>query len=241
MATKPTPRHMSTITPPPADLKKSDLHTLEVGPGTKHEILFRAHRLLRGDELCDARYHSSSSSFHKDDGEAHKDDGEDTGGRFDLAEPFGTCNTASSESTALREHLGSRITKGDPIPAKDLWAIMVTTLRPKKKLVLADVSKPGRGFIPGDISGPLPGDAGYRVTQLWAEALKKLGFDGIIARSRHNNGYTIYIFGGAGVHTDLFEVVKTRPAIYVYKEMCLHEKLPLINLPEDMDNSLVEM
>lgn len=36
-------RHMSTVKAPPADLKKSDLHTLEVGPGTKHETAFRAH------------------------------------------------------------------------------------------------------------------------------------------------------------------------------------------------------
>ena len=235
MATKPTPRHQSTLAPPPADLTKSDLHTLAVGPGTKYETLFRAHKLTRNNELCDARYYSSSSSLHKDDGE-------DTGGRFDLAKPFGTCNTASSESTALREHMGNRITKGDPIAAKELWAIMVTTLSPQEKLILADVSKPGLGFIPGDISGPLPGDAGYHVTQQWAEALKKLGFDGIIARSRHNNGYTIYIFGDAGAHTDLFKIVKTRPAIYVYEEMRLREKLPpIINLPEDMDSSLVEM
>lgn len=209
MVTKPTPRHLSTVTPPPAGLKASDLPELYVGPGTEHETVFRAHSLTLNNKPCDARYYASSS---------HNTNSGFAGGRFDLPYPAGTCNTAANEYTAFRERIGRMVVDGF-IPETFLSNTLVTELRIKHRLLLADFSKPGPGYIPGDITGPLPGEDGYHATQLWAEALKKLGFDGIIARARHNDGYVIYLFGSAGVQEDLFDVVGTRLGMDMYWEM----------------------
>ena len=226
------PRHQSTLTPPPEDLKKSDLHTVEVGPGTKHETVFRAHSHMLDNTPCDPRFFASITKNITDNSSA---------GRFDLLFPAGTCNTAADEYTAFRERMGRMAVDG-VISETFLSNTLVTELRIKRRLLLADLSKPGRGFIPGDISGPLPGDAGYRVTQLWAEALKKLGFDGIIARARHNDGYAIYLFGPAEVQEDFFDVVGTHLGMDLYWEMSAKgESLPKLSTSdEDYDDSLID-
>jgi hypothetical protein len=186
---------------------------------------------MRGNTLCDPRFFASITKNITDKSSA---------GRFDLLFPAGTCNTAADEYTAFRERLGRTAVDGF-ISETFLSNTLVTELRIKRRLLLADLSKPGPGYIPGDITGPLPDEDGYHVTQLWAEALKKLGFDGIIARARHNDGYALYLFGPAEVQEDFFDVVGTHLGMDLYWEMSTKgESLPKLRTSdEDYADSLI--
>lgn len=230
MSETPLARHHSTVKAPPADLKASDLPVLYVGPGTKHEKVYRTHKLTQEDEstssnaLRDARFYSSPK---------RNEQGEIVGGRFDLSKPFGTCNTAADPFTALHEYLGQ---KPAGITDEDLVNTSITELLIRKILRLADFTKPSPYIVPGDISGPL--DEGYSVTQEWAKKMKDLGYDGIYSRSRHGDGFCIYIFGNDGVHTDILEVVDSRSARDVYREMQRTEHLLSVIPYEDMGDDL---
>lgn len=224
-------RHLSTLKTPPANLKASDLPVVYAGPGTKLEKVYRAHNLTQKDKstssnvLRDPRYYASS--FIEENGEVG-------GGRFDLPDPFGTCNTAIDPFTALHESLGQ---KPAGITGEDLVSKAVTELLIMKPLRLVDFTKPTPYIVPGDISGPLVD--GYGVTQEWAKKMKDLGYDGIYSRSRHGDGFCIYIFGNQGVHTDLLKIVDSCPARYVYREMQRAEHLPYVIPYEDMGDDLV--
>ncbi|WP_083309619.1 MULTISPECIES: RES family NAD+ phosphorylase [Rothia] len=225
------PRHLSTLKPPPADLKASDIPVVYAGPGTEIETVFRVHNQTQEDEstssnvLRDSRHYSSS--FLKEDGKAG-------GGRFDLPKPFGTCNTATDPFTAMHESFGQ---KSAGITVEEFVNKAVTELLIMKILRLADYTKPSPYIVPGDISGPLVG--GYGVTQEWAKKMKDLGFDGIYSRSCHGDGFCVYIFGDGGVHTDLLKVVDYRSARDVYREMQRAEHLPPVIPYEDMGDDLL--
>lgn len=216
---KNTPRSKSTITPPDPNRPIADYPQVHVGPGTNHEVAFRAHDLLLDNSLCDSRFFSSSTDIVADTTESTDTAEEAVGGRFDLPAPAGTCNTAADAFTALRERLGSRIQPDQDISADDLFETQVTELRVVRQLLLADFRKPGPKYIPGDIAGPISGNHGYRLTQQWAQHMHKLGFDGIIARSRHGDGDTMFFFGSEGVQEDFFKISSSRSAHDVYKDM----------------------
>lgn len=232
--TKNTPdnrRHTSSLIPPGPNITRSAYPSLLIGPNTKLKTVFRAHSHMRGNTLCDSRFFASFTENVTDKSSA---------GRFDLPRPAGTCNTAVDEYTAFRERLGRTAVDG-LVSETFVSNTLVTELRIKRPLLLADFSKPGPGYIPGDITGPLPGEDGYQPTQQWSQHMYELGFDGIIARARHNDGYAIYLFGPAGVQEDFFDVVGTRLGMDVYWEMSAKgEFLPkLMTSDEDFADSLI--
>ncbi len=232
--TKKTPdnhRHTSSLIPPDPNITRSAYPSLLIGPNTSLKTVFRAHSHMLGNTLCDPRFFASITKNITDNSST---------GRFDLPYPAGTCNTAADEYTAFRERLGRMAVDGF-VSETFLSNTLVTELSIKRPLLLADFGKPGPGYIPGDITGPLPDKGGYQPTQQWSERMHELGFDGIIARARHNDGYAIYLFGPAGVQEGFFDVVGTRLGMDVYWEMnAKGEFLPkLMSSDVDIADSLI--
>lgn len=124
-------------------------------------------------------------------------------GRFNLASPRGTLNTASSPEVAVREYLGI-VLVGDPaIPATAVAGRRVSELE-IPRLTAADFTSgqaSAFGIVPGDIAGPTDGE--YRTTRAWAAAMEDAGYGGIQARSRFGGGdepTCLFVFGDEGEH-----------------------------------------
>ena len=124
-------------------------------------------------------------------------------GRFNLREPRGTLNTASSPETAVREMLGPRLVGSRRIPGVQVAGLLVTPLEPGP-LRVADLLS-GRaaryGAVAGDMSAPR--EDAYALTRAWAKALDEAGFDGVRSRARFGAGSCpecLYVFGPAGEH-----------------------------------------
>ena len=142
-------------------------------------------------------------------------------GRFNLASPRGTLNTASDEETALREYLGPDLLGARKIPAALIRGRLLSEIE-LPVLRLADLRDPMGatfGVSPGDFSGPAPN--GYTLFRLWAEAFADAGFDGIVNRSRFGTGPSpecVYLFGPEGTGP-LGSIRRTVDAVQVLLSM----------------------
>lgn len=122
-------------------------------------------------------------------------------GRFNLEQPRGTLNTASSKEVAVREFLG-RALVGDPVIPASLIADRWISELEIPKVKAADFtagSAPAFGIVPGDVTAPM--DDNYAVTRAWATAMDEAGFEGIKSRSRFGLGANptcLYVFGDEG-------------------------------------------
>ncbi|MGH3447364.1 MAG: RES family NAD+ phosphorylase [Nocardioidaceae bacterium] len=120
-------------------------------------------------------------------------------GRFDLAEPDGTCYLADSPESAVRERVGPDIAQSRQVAASVLADRVVSTLAlpaPVRAANLESNRAADRYGVTGELSTMTP----YDVTQAWARALHQAGFGGVCGRlrftvSRHRG---LAIFGAAG-------------------------------------------
>lgn len=117
-------------------------------------------------------------------------------GRFDLAEPHGTCYLGSSVGVAVRERLGRRLASG-PVPAAVADQMAVSRVRLRAHV--ADLTDPdATAFgVTREISTVTP----YDVPQRWAAALHRAGHRGLRYWPRFAVGaedLAVAQFGNAG-------------------------------------------
>lgn len=146
-------------------------------------------------------------------------------GRFNLHDPRGTLNLASSATTAAREALGAVLTADNGVHSSQLADRWVSGLDVPAARV-ADLTAEGAiayGLVPGDVSGPL---RDYTVTRQWAHQWDTAGFEGVRSRSRFGAGADprcLFLFGPAGEHetgrtqtrVPLREVLETTPGLRI--------------------------
>jgi len=129
-------------------------------------------------------------------------------GRFDLAAPYGTCYFGDDPLASFVEVFGEAAVVAEPlVVAKEL-----SLLRPRSEVALADVAHPrSRRF---GITGEIHTTTDYEVTQAWAAALQRAGFDGIRYRVRHDPAQDLVglaLFGPAGGQDDALVTVERSP------------------------------
>lgn len=129
-------------------------------------------------------------------------------GRFDLASPDGTCYAAESEVITLLETWGGMQVIPDYLVAQRV----ATRLRLTDGIRVADMtSNSAIGF---GITAEIFTTTDYRMTQLWAAALRRAGFHGIRYWARHDLAHTgacLALFGPAGATAAGFDTVDSRP------------------------------
>lgn len=128
-----------------------------------------------------------------------RDPEEDTGGRFDLTEPLGTCYLATSLDGALVEKLLRTRTK--VVVAERLHELFHATIEVRRTPATADLTSPGAtGF---GINAEIHTTLDYPRTRRWARALRAAGWRALRHLLRGDNaGRAIgfALFGRAGLH-----------------------------------------
>jgi len=98
----------------------------------------------------------------------------DGSGRFDLAEPQGTCYLGSSVGVAVRERLGRRLASG-PVPAAVADQMVVSRVRLRARVADLTARAAERFGITREIGTITP----YDLPQRWATALHSAGHRGL--------------------------------------------------------------
>ncbi len=129
-------------------------------------------------------------------------------GRFDLANPDGTCYVAESEVVTLLETWGGLQVVPDYLAAER----DSSCLRLAADVVVADFTS--NLAVQFGITAEVFSTADYPLTQLWAAALRRSGFDGIRYWARHDLAHTagcLALFGPAdpAAARSAFTVVRT--------------------------------
>jgi hypothetical protein len=170
-----TPRQSTAQQPPRGDLTGFPLR--RTAPGT---MLHRAHQARRGPWWFAS-----------------------AGGRFDLAQPRGTCYLASSALVAVRERLGPVLAARESLPATVLEGVVVSRLavgvpgeRAPLRLANLRVSAAAGFGVTRELESMTP----YDVPVRWARAFDDLGLDGIWYGPRFSPGAAsaVALFGAAG-------------------------------------------
>lgn len=188
-------------------LTPSDFPTLRVGPGTGFTTVYRSHNAYNPDgTVRDPRFFSPSYITET---------GQHRGGRFDLRHPLGTCNTGVTAAAALRE----RLAHSYAILSSDLENARVSKLRILHPLILLDARSDGPGYTARDISDRHHRDTDYYRTQQFAQMAYEARLGGIISNSSVCPDDNIYFFGEHGVHEEYFDIIESRPALEVYREL----------------------
>ncbi|WP_338891925.1 RES family NAD+ phosphorylase [Rhodococcus sovatensis] len=123
-------------------------------------------------------------------------------GRFDLAGTYGTCFTAESEQITLLETWGGMRV----VPSTELSTRAVKRLQATDTRVLADLTSNSAAQF--GVTAEIFSTGKYRLTQLWASALRSAGFAGIRYWARHDLAHThacLSLFDTAGAHTSAGE------------------------------------
>ena len=132
----------------------------------------------------------------------------DGSGRFDLAPPLGTCYFGDDPLASFVEVFREAAVVAESlVMAKEL-----SLLRPRDEGQLADVTHPrSRRY---GITGEIHTTTDYEVTQAWAAAFQRAGFDGVRYRVRHDPAQDLVglaLFGPTGLHDDsLVTVTRSR-------------------------------
>ncbi|HWU32539.1 MAG TPA: RES family NAD+ phosphorylase, partial [Marmoricola sp.] len=95
-------------------------------------------------------------------------------GRFDLAEPRGTCYLGSNVGVAVRERLGRRLSRG-PVPVAVADQMAVSRVRLRAHVADFADSRAGSFGITREIGSITP----YDLPQRWATALHAAGHRGL--------------------------------------------------------------
>ena len=225
MATKPNPRHLSAVTPPPAGTSLDQYPLVPAGPDTDIPVVYRVHDTYNSDgSLRSPLYYSSAW----EPGTAPY-----TGGRFDLqgSAGLGTCNTGRSPLAAIREYLGTMSYKTE-ISLSLLAGKSVSRICLKRPIVLVDARVDGPGYYADSVSDARHKGTNYALTQLWAQGIYELGADGNISNSSLGETENVYLYGPAGVYEGDLEAKETVDLIEAYRE-CLTQGAGLPKIIED--------
>lgn len=130
----------------------------------------------------------------------------DGSGRFDLPQLQGTCYLGEEPLASFVE-----VFREAAVVAETLVnAKVMSLIQLRDDVRLADVTAPrSRHF---GVTGEIHSSVDYEVTQAWAVALRRAGFDGIRYLVRHDPSQSLVgvaLFGLAGEHDDQFLTVKT--------------------------------
>jgi RES domain len=123
------------------------------------------------------------------------------GGRFDLADPEGTCYFADQPSVAAMERVGRFTSHGRPVPADHVDGRVVTTIE-TRELPDTAANLLASGAAPSfRITGELFTMSDYSVPQAWAAAIRGAGHEALLYTPRFSpGGRAIAAFGPAGSH-----------------------------------------
>lgn len=198
---------MPSKEPPDTLATLTHFPTLQVGPGTNLTTLYRSHDAYNTDgTVRDPRFFSPSYITGA---------GQRRGGRFDLQHPLGTCNTGTTAAAALHE----RLAHSYATLSSDLENVRVSKLRRRRRLTLLDARRDGPGYTARNISNRHHKATGYHLTQQYAQKAYEAGADGIISTSSVCQDDNVYLFSEHGVHEELLDVIETRLALEVYREL----------------------
>jgi hypothetical protein len=125
--------------------------------------------------------------------------GTTTDGRFDLADPYGTCYLASTENGAVRERWGKHLATLRSVTSAMADDTLVSALKTPHVPRLADTinGKAAQHGVIREIGTMTP----YALTQRWAAAFHELGCGGIRYLPRFSTGQrdnAFALFGAAG-------------------------------------------
>lgn len=164
--------HLST--PPPPDLLRDRFPAATVRAGTR---LHRTHGSAFSPWWFGSRGH----------------------GRFDLAEPYGTCYTAESEQITLLETWGGiRV-----VPSTELRGRALSRLELSADRRIADLTS--NLAVQFGVTAEIFTTVDYPLTQLWAAALREAGYAGVRYWARHDLTHThacVALFDAGGDRTD---------------------------------------
>lgn len=122
------------------------------------------------------------------------------GGRFDLAEPRGTCYWADSVEVAVRERLAHHTLHTNTVFAGRAREMVVVAARASRGRRFADVTDPAA--VRSGVGAELQTMGDYRVPQAWARAFDAAGFAGVRYSTRFTSASAANawaVFGSAGV------------------------------------------
>ncbi|MBF4581761.1 RES family NAD+ phosphorylase [Curtobacterium sp. VKM Ac-2865] len=122
------------------------------------------------------------------------------GGRFDLADPRGTCYWADSVEVAVRERLAHHTLHTNTVFVGRAREMVVVAARASRGRRFADVTAPDA--VRHGVGAELQTMVDYRVPQAWARAFNATGFAGVRYSTRFTsdaapNAWAV--FGDAGV------------------------------------------
>lgn len=127
--------------------------------------------------------------------------GGEGGGRFDLAEPDGTCYLSSTERGAVNELVGPDCADRGWVDADLVSGRVVSKFRLPGHVKAANTTS--RRASDFRLTNELPTTERYDITQAWAATLHRAGFGGVYAVLRFTPGPTrgLALFGAAGTPT----------------------------------------
>ncbi|OFQ33393.1 hypothetical protein HMPREF2942_00375 [Rothia sp. HMSC071C12] len=216
------------IIPPDADACLNQYPLVLVGPGTDIPVVYRVHDTYDPDGSPRSPLFYSSAW---EPGTAPY-----MGGRFGLqgSKGLGTCNTGMSPLAAIREELGTDLSRTE-IPRSRLAGKSISRIRLKHPIVLVDARVNGPGYCADCVSDARHNGTKYALTQPWAQGIYELGAGGIISNSSLEETENVYLYGPAGVYEGDLEVEETVELIEVYREyLAQGAGLPII--AEDIKN-----
>ena len=124
--------------------------------------------------------------------------GSDGGGRFDLAEPRGTCYLAYDPESAVRERIGPVLGSAAAVPESLLADVVVSRLSLPAAREVADLQS--RAAAGHGVTRELETMVPYAVPQAWARAFDGAGLGGVRYGPRFTpgEGSALAVFGQAG-------------------------------------------
>lgn len=120
------------------------------------------------------------------------------GGRFDLESPEGTCYVATDALVALRERFGPELMDIGEVPVSLVQETAVSRLRLPDAVRAADTSSQQAGNFH---TLELVTTDDYELTQQWARAFRRAGFEGVRYQARFSTVSepgAIALFGDGG-------------------------------------------
>lgn len=121
----------------------------------------------------------------------------DLSGRFDLADPRGTCYLGDSIGMAIRERFGTQASHA--LEAEDVAAFVVSEIT-QLRILGADVSCEEAASF--GVTSEMTSMGTYEIPQHWARQLAHAGFSGIryVPRFTPGSSSAWALFGDAGEH-----------------------------------------
>ena len=157
---------------------------------------FPSHQLAPGQVLARIHRAGRKSGFYTSDGY----------GRFDLPLPHGTCYLGEEPLASFVEVFREAAVVAEAL----LNAKVLSLIQLREQVRLADVTAPkSRRF---GVTGEIHTSTAYGITQAWAAALHRAGFDGIRYLVRHDPSQRltgVALFGPGGEHDHQFLTVQT--------------------------------